>query len=68
MCAKKCGGPDCEGCQDFKPKKHIAILVEIIRMKKANKRYCDINGCEPTDYMLGTNQALDELKEFVENL
>ena len=68
MCARNCVGDVCEGCRKFKPKKHIKILVEINRMKKANARYCDLNDCEPSDYMLGNEQALDELTEFIKKL
>jgi hypothetical protein len=49
-------------------KKHEKILAEVERQLKANDRYCMVNSCEPTDYMGGSNNVLEELKIFINKL
>jgi len=51
-----------------KLKKHEIILNELKRKRKANKLFCDMNNCEPTDYTRGQNIVLDEMIKFVEDL
>ena len=51
-----------------KEKKHQKIRKEIERMREADTRYCDMNSCEPTDFMQGKTMVYDQLEKFINNL
>lgn len=53
---------------DEKFKKHKKILLELIRRRKINDRYCDLNNCPPTSYMDGSNKIIDEMINYIEKL
>ena len=49
-------------------KKHIKVQEELERIRKANNKYCEQNNCEPSQYMLGQNNLIDEMIKFIEKL
>lgn len=51
-----------------KLKKHERIMLELKRRRRVNDTYCDINSCDATEYMNGSNDTLNALIDFVENL
>lgn len=51
-----------------KKKKHELILAELESKRKRNDKYCDLNDCQPTSYMNGSNKILDEMIKFVKEL
>ena len=51
-----------------KEKKKDLILKELNRRLKNRKQFCELNGCEPTTYMLGATNEIKELIGFVELL
>ena len=44
------------------------ILNYIVNKRNSNNTFLHINNCEPSDYMLGTNDTLDELRGYCEKL
>ena len=49
-------------------KKHEKIRKEIKRMQKADNTYCDLNSCDPTDFMRGKTNVYQNLINFIDNL
>jgi len=49
-------------------KKLQKILNELNRRKDLNNKYCEQNSCSPTKYMEGSNDTLNKMIEFVEDL
>jgi len=49
-------------------KKHIKVQEELERIRKANDKYCEQNGCGPSDYMQGQNKLIDDMIIFIEKL
>lgn len=49
-------------------KKHEEILKELKRRIKSKNQFCEMNDCEPTDYMLGATNEIEELIDFIEVL
>jgi len=49
-------------------KKHELILKELKRRRNHNITYCNINSCEPTPYMYGANNVIDDMINFIEKL
>ena len=44
------------------------ILAELENIKKRNEKYCMLNDCAPSDYMIGVNDNIDHLTLFVQKL
>lgn len=44
------------------------LISELKRRKKSNLIYCDINDCEPSDYMLGQNDIIEDIIEYIKKL
>jgi len=44
------------------------IYSELIRKRKANDLFCDINSCSSSPYMDGSNKILDDMIKYVEEL
>ena len=51
-----------------KVKKKDLILKELNRRLKSKNQFCELNGCEPTNHMLGATNEIKELIGFVELL
>jgi len=51
-----------------KQKKHQRIRDEIERMREADTRFCDMNSCEPTDFMRGKTMVYEDLLKFIDKL
>jgi hypothetical protein len=49
-------------------KKHIKVQDELIRIRKNNELYCQMNDCEANDYMQGQNKLIDDMIIFIEKL
>lgn len=49
-------------------KKHVKIQEELERIRKSNNKYCEQNSCEPSQYMLGQNNLIDDMIIFIEKL
>lgn len=49
-------------------KKHIQVLEECERMLRHNHEYCIKNNCDPSEYMLGENEVLENLIAFINKL
>ncbi len=49
-------------------KKHIQVLEECERLLKANREYCIMIGRNPSDYILGQNEILEDLITFINKL
>ena len=41
------------------------IISELVSKREANKRYCEINSCQESDFMKGSNKTIDELLTFI---
>ena len=51
-----------------KLKKHKQILKEIDRMNKADEQHCNLNCCDPSDFMRGKANVYSDLTNFINNL
>jgi len=51
-----------------KIKKHVKILQELRRRRISNNRYRELNDCEATPYMDGSNKIIDDMIVFIEKL
>lgn len=52
----------------LKTKKHEKILLELIRKKERNDRFCLVNNCSPSSFMEGSNVVIDDMINFIEDL
>jgi hypothetical protein len=44
-------------------------IIEFLELKKiANAKYCDINDCQPSPYMEGSNRIIDETISYIKSL
>lgn len=51
-----------------KLKKHELIRKKIEHMNKADELYCNINSCNPSDYMRGKINVYQDLTNFINRL